>query len=157
MLVWDCYWNVQCYKQTDCFCFFFRVLVHIYSGLRKYSLPWHFSYFVALQPGIKMDFLGGLYHLIYKACLPLWRCKIVFIVKQTRNNSKNRTWACITIHPPKIILCRGTFCSNYSCEYLAVCLYKLGTSSHWDVFPFFKAKLLQLLQVGWVPLVYSNL
>jgi hypothetical protein len=24
--------------------------------------PWHFSYFVALQPGIKIDFWGGLYH-----------------------------------------------------------------------------------------------
>ena len=29
-----------------------------YSGLRKYSPPWHFSYFVALQPGIKIDFCG---------------------------------------------------------------------------------------------------
>ena len=29
-----------------------------YSGLRNYSPPWHFSYFVALQPGIEIDFLG---------------------------------------------------------------------------------------------------
>jgi hypothetical protein len=36
-------------------------------------------------------------------------------------------------------------------------VYKLGTASHWDLCPFFKAKLLQLLQVGWVPLVYSNI
>ena len=59
--------------------------------------------------------------------------------------------------PPKSILCRTTFYSNYSCKSLGVCLYKLGTSNHWDFCPFFKAKLLQLLQVGWVPLVYSNL
>ena len=30
--------------------------------------------------------------------------------------------------------------------------YKLGTSSDWDFCPFFKAKLLQILQVGWIPL-----
>jgi hypothetical protein len=57
------------------------------SGLRKYSPPWHFSYFVSLQPGIKIDFFGGLYHFIYTICLLLWRCKILF-VKQTRNKPK---------------------------------------------------------------------
>jgi hypothetical protein len=34
---------------------------------------------------------------------------------------------------------------------------KLGTSNHWDFCPFFKAKLLQLLLVGWVLLVNNNL
>ena len=89
----------------------------------------------------------------------LWRCTIFFIVTQTSNKTKKqKTWACISIlPPPKSILCRATFCSNYSCKSLGVCLYKLGTSSHWDFCPFFKAKLLQLLQVGCVPLVYSNL
>ena len=72
-----------------------------YSDMRKYSPPWHFSYFVALQPGIKIYFLL-LYHLIYTTCLPLWRCKIFSIVKQTRNKTKKlKTWACITIHPPQ--------------------------------------------------------
>ena len=45
---------------------------------------------IALQPGIKIDFWRGLYHLIYTTCLPLWRCKIFFIVKQTRNKT-NKT------------------------------------------------------------------
>uniref|UniRef100_A0A673WRK5 Nucleoporin NUP188 n=1 Tax=Salmo trutta TaxID=8032 RepID=A0A673WRK5_SALTR len=45
------------------------------------------------------------------------------------------------------ILCRATL---YSYKSLGVWLYKLGTSSQWDFCPFFKAKLLQLLQVGWV-------
>ena len=58
-----------------------------------------------------------------------WRWKILFIVKQTRNKTKKlKTWVCITIHPgpPKSILCRATFCSNYSC---------LGSLSCWKVNP----------------------
>uniref|UniRef100_A0A673YEX4 Immunoglobulin V-set domain-containing protein n=1 Tax=Salmo trutta TaxID=8032 RepID=A0A673YEX4_SALTR len=49
----------------------FRFSLYIYSGLRKYSPPWHFSYFVALQPGIKIDFWGVCIILIYTTCLPL--------------------------------------------------------------------------------------
>ena len=74
-----------------------------------------------------------LYRLIYTTCLPLWRCKIFLGVKQTRSNTKKlKTWACITIHPPRSILCRATFCSNYRCKALVVCRCKLGTSIHWD-------------------------
>ena len=47
------------------------ILTVTIKTLRKYSPPWHFSYFVSLQPGFTMDFLGGLYHLIYSTCLPL--------------------------------------------------------------------------------------
>ena len=46
-------------REIVCVCVF-----PIYNGLRKYSPPWHVSYFVAL------------YHLIYTTCLSLWRCKI---------------------------------------------------------------------------------
>lgn len=65
---------------------------------------------------------------------------------------------CITIHPPKkSILCRGTFCGNHSSKSLWISLYELATSYHWDLCPFVLAKLLQLLQVGWLVLVNSNL
>jgi hypothetical protein len=80
-----------------------------------YTIVYIGSSFVApLSPYID---IRSLYNVIYTTCLPLWRCKIFFIVKQT-------------IH-----------------------LNKLGTSSHLDFCPFFKAKLPQLLQVGWVPLL----
>ena len=111
-------------------------LSDIYSALWKYSPPWHFSYFVALQPGIKTHFLGRLYPLIYTTCTTLWRCKIFFIVKQARNKTKKQTtWACITIHPPKSILCRANLCSNYSCKSLGVVSISLahlatGISAH---------------------------
>ena len=129
--------------------------------LAKVFTPLAFFLFCCLTTWNSNGFLGGLYHLIYTTYLPLWRCKIFCIVKQTRNKTKKTEN--LRMHNysppslPKSILCRVTFCSNYSCKSFGVCIYKLDTSSHWEFCPFFKGKLLQLLQVGWVPLVYSNL
>lgn len=41
--------------------------------------------------------------------------KYSFIVEQVRNKTqkKQKTSLCITIHPPKSILCRATFCSKW--------------------------------------------
>jgi hypothetical protein len=54
--------HIEAYLYPSDWWFFF---LRNYNGLRKYSPPWHFSYFSALQPEIKMYFWGGLYHLIY--------------------------------------------------------------------------------------------
>ena len=73
----------------------------VYSGLRNYSHSCHFSSFVALQPGNKIDFWRGLYQLMYTKCLPLWRCIIFFIVKQTRNKTKKENLSFLFTPPPK--------------------------------------------------------
>jgi hypothetical protein len=131
-----------------------------YSDLRKYSHPWHFSYFFTYNLELKYHFLWVCIIWFTQHAYHFEDAKYFCIVKQTRNKTKKRkTWACITIHPPKSVICRATFCSNYSCKSLGVCLHKLGTSSHCDFCPFFKAKLLQLLQVvgfRWCTAIFNS-
>ena len=62
------------------------------------------------------------------------RCRtFFFVMKQTTNKTKNRKPDCAWLFtPPKTILPRVTFWSNYSYKSLGLCLYKLGTSSNWN-------------------------
>jgi hypothetical protein len=111
-------------------------------AMQKYSPPWHFSYFVALQPGIKIKNVLVVCIIWFKQhAYHFEDATFFFIVKQTRNMTSQY----FVVTPFTAITALG------------VCLYKLGTSSLWDFWPFFKVKLLQVLQVGWVPLVYSSL
>jgi hypothetical protein len=132
--------------------------------LQKYSPPpLHFSYFVALQPGIKIVFwefgdFGGFVSFDLHNILTLNMQNIFYCETNKKQDKKSENFSVHNYSPPsQCQYCRATFGSNYSCKSLGVCIYKLGTSSHWDFCPIFEAKLLQLLQDGWVLLVYSNL
>ena len=74
-------------------------------------LQWHAQVFspigifpILLAYNLELKLIWGcLYHLIYTRCLPLWRCKIFFIVKQTKNKTtKQKTWERTQLfQPPK--------------------------------------------------------
>ena len=68
--------------------------------------PWHFSYFVALQHGIKIYFFSGGGCIIWftQHAYQFEDEKICFIVKQTKKKTqfKKKTLACKTIPPTKV-------------------------------------------------------
>ena len=84
--------------------------------------PWQTPLFPILLPynvEIKNIF-RGFDHLIYTTCLSLWRCNILFIVKQTRNESKKTENLSVHNYSPQRsqYFVEPTFCSNYSCKSL---------------------------------------
>jgi hypothetical protein len=125
---------------------------------KVFTPPWHFSYFVALQPGIKFDFWGGCIIWFTQHAYHFEDTKYFWGVKQTRNKTKKQNLSVHNYSPPQsqnfVEPPFAAITASSLLGYVSISLAHLATeifvhSSRQNYSSSFK--------LNWIPLVYSNL
>ncbi|MEQ2189635.1 hypothetical protein GOODEAATRI_027221 [Goodea atripinnis] len=106
-----------------------------YSALQKYSPTWYFSCFVASHV-----LFESLHHHILEYA---YTFEDVLFLSFVVNNKKVKITEDLSVHN-----CSPPIISTMESHLLLQ--LQLAPSCHWDFCPFFKAKLLQLLHIGWL-------